>query len=533
MATQAQPKMIYAYFSTSELEGLDNLQGGISEDPDTGLREYSALDHIIQIPGVKDLFKNILADLSDDGKLNPQLDKVYKVAKKSSPSFREEPAGKEPYIDKVEQWGQGKDKKLAYIPISFAKFLIDLQGGYKTNPKDGLLEFFGGFLKSIISAPFKAASGLLNKATGGRGNELLRVAGTVGGYMLGGPLGAGAGNALASYGTGKSLGDSAFSGLKNAALTYGAGQAASALGYGSVAPGLAGATSPMAWGAMGAAAPGAATAAATGTPAAAAAAPGMLSSAKEFLTSPLGIGAGIAGLAYMGSKTHQKEQEKQANLAANDIESIREEYGFNEGLEKPKRKKKWVMNPDFHQTDEERERGIIRMPLMKKVYEGDDDYDKYKKGGHVRLPMPQKSRFIQGPGKGQDDKIKTKTPANSYIIDATSVANAGDGSSRQGAKALQELEKAAAQKLAQSTPRHKVARIASELIRKQPKIPVYLSDGEYEMNPAAVTIIGRGSNEEGAKALKHMVKKLRRIKNSNGDRLPPKAPPLINLLKVS
>lgn len=531
MATQAQPKMIYAYFSTSELEGLDNLQGGISEDPDTGLREYSPLDHIIQIPGVKDLFKNILADLSDDGKLNPELDKVYKVAKKSSPSFREEPAGKEPYIDKVEQWGQGKDKKLAYIPISFAKFLIDLQGGeYKTNPKDGLLEFFNPF-KAIV----KPVASVLNKFTGGRGNELLRVAGTVAGYYLGGPAGAGIGNALASYGTGKSLGDSAFSGVKNAALTYGAGQAASALGYGSVAPGMAGAYTPMSWGAM-AAAPGTATAAttaATATPAATAAAPGMLSSAKEFLTSPLGIGAGIAGLAYMGSQKHQKEQQKQAQSAANDIESLRDEYGFNEGLTKPKRKKKWVMNPDFHQTDEEREHGIIRMPLMKKVYEGDEDYDRYKKGGHVRLPMPQKSRFIQGPGKGQDDKIKTKTPANSYIIDATSVANAGDGSSRQGAKALQELEKAAAQKLAQSTPRHKVARIASDLIRKQPKIPVYLSDGEYEMNPAAVTIIGRGSNEEGAKALKHMVKKLRRIKNSNGDRLPPKAPPLINLLKVS
>jgi hypothetical protein len=533
---QHDPKMIYAYFTKKELEGLDNLQGGISLDPDTGLREYSAIDQIIKIPAIRELFQNTMIDLGQDGKLTPELETVYKTARKNAPAFREEAAGREPAIDAVEQLGQGKDKKLAYIPVSLAEFFIELnEGKYDLNPKDDLLQF-GGW------NPFRAATNFVNKIghafTGKKnfGTEAIRVAGTVGGYMLGGPMGAGLGNAAASWATGKSPQDALMGGLKNTALTYGLGQGAQALGYASGAPGWAGLTTPMTWGAMGA--PAAATAAGApalagaSTPTAAAAStPGLLESAKNLLSSPGGIAAAMAGLAYMGSNQHQKEQEKQASHAADDIENIREKYGFNDSLQKPKRKKKWIMNPDFHQTEEEKDRGIIRMPLMKKIYEDDPDYENYKTGGHVKLKIPHKSRFVQGAGKGQDDKIKTKVPANCYILDATTVANAGDGSSRQGAKVIAELEKTVQQKFIKSMPKHKIARIVPEIIRKQPKLPVYLSDGEYEINPSAVSIIGKGSNVEGAKLLKDMVKRLRRIKNSNGNRLPPKAPPLLNLLR--
>ena len=68
-------EMIVVHMSNGELEGLDNMQKGPSIDPDTGIREYSALANIIEIPEVREVFKHVSDELTENGQLSPDLDK--------------------------------------------------------------------------------------------------------------------------------------------------------------------------------------------------------------------------------------------------------------------------------------------------------------------------------------------------------------------------------------------------------------------------------------------------------------------------
>lgn len=83
----------------------------------------------------------------------------------------------------IESFGRGPDKMLAHIAPDEAAFVDYLQGGRRTNPHTGLPEYglFGKILKTVA-----------------------RVAGAVGGFMVGGPLGAAAGSAAATKLTGGS-----------------------------------------------------------------------------------------------------------------------------------------------------------------------------------------------------------------------------------------------------------------------------------------------------------------------------------------
>lgn len=83
----------------------------------------------------------------------------------------------------IQSFGRGPDKMLAHIAPDEAAFVDYLQGGRRTNPHTGLPEYglFGKILKTVA-----------------------RVAGAVGGFMVGGPLGAAAGSAAATKLTGGS-----------------------------------------------------------------------------------------------------------------------------------------------------------------------------------------------------------------------------------------------------------------------------------------------------------------------------------------
>ena len=159
--------------------------------------------------------------------------------------------------------------------------------------------------------------------------------------------------------------------------------------------------------------------------------------------------------------------------------------------------------------------------------------ERYKKGGRVDnginyISNNNQDGYIAGPGKGQDDKVPKDVPEGSYIIDATSVSMFGDGSSRAG---KEELDKTI------HLIRKKIPTIAHKLsgggVNGRRMIPAMLSDGEYEIDPLTVSAIGNGSNKTGAKILKSAVKSLRKHKNSNGDRLPPRAKDFISYLKGS
>jgi hypothetical protein len=132
---------------------------------------------------------------------------------------------------------------------------------------------------------------------------------------------------------------------------------------------------------------------------------------------------------------------------------------------------------------------------------------------------PAEVRYISGKGKGQADLVMDDNVRDgAYIIDATTVAHTGDGSSKAG---FMEWSK-----LAKFKKNHKYSGgpISPEIV------PAALSDGEIELNPALVTAIGEGSNKRGASILKKTVKLIRKDKATNGLGLPPKAKPLVQYI---
>lgn len=104
----------------------------------------------------------------------------------------------------VQAMGRGPDTMLAHISPDEAQFIDYMQGGRRTNPTTGLPEYglFGSILKAVA-----------------------RVAGAVGGFMVGGPLGAAAGSGAATKLTGGSWKDA----LKGAALSGIGGELAQGL----------------------------------------------------------------------------------------------------------------------------------------------------------------------------------------------------------------------------------------------------------------------------------------------------------------
>ena len=197
-------EMLVVHMSPGELEGLDNLQQGPSIDPDTGIREYSKLADIIELPEVKEIFKHISDELLEHGKLSPDLHKIYESAHDHSLPYEPTPEESHDPLKSAEHTGRKGDTKLALIPLNLALFLIELHHEPTINPKTGLLEF--GFF-----------------------SELIRAAGTIAGAIFGGPVGAGVGNVVGRMVTGNKVKDALWGGAKIGGAAYigqGLGQAA-------------------------------------------------------------------------------------------------------------------------------------------------------------------------------------------------------------------------------------------------------------------------------------------------------------------
>lgn len=515
-------EMIVVHMTEGELEGLDNMQHGPSIDPDTGIREYSSLANIIEIPEVREIFKHVAGELLEHGKLSPDLYNIYKSAHDHSLPYKPTPEEMDdPLIKKAEHTGRDGDTKLALIPLNLAFFLIELKHEPSINPKTGLLEFgffkfFERLGKSIVQNP-------------------IRTAGTIVGALFGGPLGAGLGNTAGSLLSGQSLGKS----LKTGAMIGGAGyglqglgqaaglmggsnlisQGLGSLGIGS-APGLssslgAGAASLGQSGTNAAQSSGIAN---TLSPSAAQAAQqagssGWMDTIGNFMSKAAPFAPlGVAGLAYMGSKQHHKHASKQAREERQILEQERERMGFNRPLS-PLKNNSRRYNPKFSdRTELERKYGIFSEPAFIEDEEG-----RYANGGLVK--SYKKGTLVSGTGKGQDDTIKTSVPDRSYIIDASSTSDFGDGSTKAGGDVLKKFENHIRSKF----PSKFVRKIEKQVLKTSSQVPVWLSEGEYKIDPVTVTLLGKGSNVVGADILKHMVVKLRKHKISKGYGLPPKA----------
>lgn len=502
--------MLMVRMGKAELEGLDNLQGFPFEDPDTGVRAYPALAEIIEIPKIRDLFKIAFSQIKEQGHVSEDIHEAYEIAKQHSLPYRETPEEKRnPYLKSLEEQGNGKDKKFAYIPMNLAELLIEFRGKPEFGP-EGLLSF--GFW-----------------------SELVRGIGTIGGAILGGPLGAGAGNFLGRLVTGNDVKNAAIGGLKMGALSYGAqglGQAAGlsaatpftggffggapnmiASGLGSLGIGKAGA---------GAAGAGAALASA-GAPnpaeiAAASGAAAPSSGGLDTLTKLALIGQ--TGLSYMGSQQNYKLQKKAAEREQANIDRHRREDPNRNWT--PVMSKKRVVNPDFlNASQDDIKHGRYISPFI----DEDEAGHKYAKGGSVK--SYNKVTLVKGPGKGQDDLIKTSVPDGSWIFDASTTSMLGDGSSEAGAQVLKKLE----HHIMSKAPKRLVKYVENHVSKTSKPVPVWLSKDEVPMPPTSVTVLGKGSNDKGASILRTITQNLRKHKTSNGSGLPPKAKNPLDYMK--
>lgn len=488
-------EMIVVHMSPGELEGLDNMQQGPSIDPDTGIREYSALANIIEIPEVRELFKHVTDEISEHGKLSPDLHKIYESANDHSLPYEPTPEERHDPLKSTEHMGRKGDTKLALIPLNLALFLIELQYEPSINPKTGLLEF--GFF-----------------------SEIIRAAGTIAGALFGGPIGAGAGNVIGRMLTGNKIKDALIGGAKIGGAAYigqGLGQAAGLLkgvpnylaqglgsmGIGGAAPLGQAAASSVPAGVMQAAG----SSVPSGMHAAAqqAGSPGFMDTIGGFMSKAAPFAPiGVAGLAYMGSNQHRKHKNKSHQDEREYLERERQRSGFYHSLPPIPRSTR-TYNHRFNDRSElDRQYGVFPEPAY------------FAKGGLVK--SYNKGTLVTGPGKGQDDEIKTSVPDGSYIIDASSTSMFGDGSTKAGSEMLREFENHIKSKFPKKILKH-----VEKQVSKASQVPVWLSEGEHKIDPVTVTLLGHGSNVHGADLLKQMVIKLRKHKISKGHGLPPKA----------
>ena len=129
----------------------------------------------------------------------------------------------------------------------------------------------------------------------------------------------------------------------------------------------------------------------------------------------------------------------------------------------------------------------------------------FREGGSVNL---NNGGYIEGEDDGHADTRTVRLPDGAYVIDATTVANLGNGNSKAGALKLSQFEKSLLRK---NSPRY----VGGGSIRAK------VSDGEYTFSPAAVANLGNGRNASGAKHLNNFVKNVRTHKGVKG--FPPKA----------
>jgi hypothetical protein len=517
-------EMIVVHMSHGELEGLDNMQGGPSLDPDTGIREYSALGPIIEIPEVREVFKHVTNEIEEKGELSPDLHKVYEFAREHSLPYESAPEERHDPLKEAEHTGRDGDDKFALIPLNLALFLIELKHEPSINPKTGLLEF--GFFKGIRKG--------IKKVTRAIFHNPIRTAGTIIGGMLGGPAGAGIGNTFGSLASGNSLKKSLKTGLMVGGAGYGLqgiGQASGLLGGAPnlIAKGLGslgigqgaqwGQSPKLEWGQTLKSPinlPIGSELSPQMIPNAPQQEPGFMDTIGNFMTKAAPFAPlGVTGLAYAGSKQHQKHHKKTSREGREYLEHERERMGFYDPLP-PMKRRYQKYNPKFaEQTELERRYGIFNEPAF--IEDEDEQEGRYAKGGLVR--SYKKGTLVTGPGKGQDDEIKTSVPDGSYIIDASSTSMFGDGSSKAGSDVLKEFEN----HIKSKSPKKFLRHVEKQVAKTTSQVPVWLSQDEFKFDPVTVTLLGKGSNTQGAARLKDMVINLRKHKVSKGHGLPPKA----------
>lgn len=413
--------------------------------------------------------------------------------------------------------GQRGDKVLAHINPAEAK-MLEQRFGRDINPHTGLPQY--GLLSGIFGKKKtnpvtgeQTRSGLrgmvhniglnkVEKAVRPIAKPLLPIVGSIGGLTLGGPLGA-----IIGGGLGGGLSS------KRHPLDHALGGLGIGLGSAMLAPKLGGMFGVNPHSGMGE----------------------MLGMGHEHqgfggLMSQLGLGGhgahgAASGLAMMGEHGHGSGESFFGPNALNALLGAGAVAGIMKGKSKVPHeapmsevmrtnKKEWA--PQEHtQYSRPTKRIYVKPP------EGyrpgiDPEHMYYQEVEDENAPPLAYKRggYIHGASGGQTDDVKTSIPAGSYIMNATDVSLMGDGNSINGAKKLHEFES--------KFLRSGITKDYMPSHANHKQIPVYLSQGEYQLSPDTVSAIGKGDNAKGAKILDKARNKLRHQKGVKAI-LPPKA----------
>lgn len=512
--------LIMVHMSPREADQLDYMQGGKILHPETELRAYPGIAKMIKNTDFKVFLNDLAEEILTSGHADNHVKKLTKALPHIPVLDKFEPAPGDFSDEGIKLDSQGAatmkgDDETVHIPIEWANYLDHLRGGKIVNPVDGLRQY--GLLSKVAKFVHRSL-GLQKigiKMT--HVNEGIRIAATVGGYMIGGPIGAGFGNALGNYATGADFKKSAWRGAKVGAAASAAEALAGAAmgGFGSqaAAPTFVNGVEQAAPAAAGAGAgAGAGTSAAGATKAAA---------AESLLPSWL-LPAASVGLMMHGRGQEKKDAKKAQEEHRAEIAAFRKSHGLDAPL-MPMVYKESEYDPepqaDPYSVTYGKERRHFR------------NVPNYSHGGKVKnnvhlLPGEEyltRSKLIKAKGKGQDDTKPVNVPEDTYIVDASTVSRTGDGSSEAGANEWLKLAKAI---------EGKAHKLKHKIKLSERRVPTMLSNDEVALHPIVSAVLGGGSTSKGADNLKKTIKNIR-AHTSNGDKLPPQVKSIVNHLPPS
>jgi|SRR5882672_1436846 len=472
---------IIGHFKLPELIELDEAQGGINIDPETKLRDYRPLSKFIQNPEIREAITHAFSQ--ENKQSYAQGGQVEEIGRPTDPE-----------LEKLRIEGRHGDTELAIITPELLE-MFTVWSGKKptTNPETDCPEFFkfGNFFKSLVRVVGTALgpiTGFLgSKLTGQSTGAALKNAGI--GFAL--PLaamaapsiiGALGGGGAGAGGAGGFLGNLFSAGASGG----GGGLLANLSSVGNMMPGMGGQAAMQGVSQM-----------------ASQAAPQAAGQMGGGILGSLVKGLPLLGAGLMMAKGHQEDKRNASefeNKQKQESEAIRNRLGFNSSL-KPAKPFEYG-TPNFNISKDDYERG--RIPQF---FNYDLAEQHAAQGGAIR-----------GNGKGQQDNIHRKIPDGSYIIDASTVSDMGDGSTEGG---FQELDGY----FGKSTSRKSTHQSGGGYINAM------VSNGEYDIPPSKVSALGKGSNERGARLLDKLVKDVRKIKRNSGEKLPPKSKGVHGYLK--
>ena len=137
-----------------------------------------------------------------------------------------------------------------------------------------------------------------------------------------------------------------------------------------------------------------------------------------------------------------------------------------------------------------------------------------------------KNGALVGNGDGQSDSIKGMLKEGTYILDATTVANIGNGSSEAGLEKLTHFFN----NIERNLPLDKKQQFKIFTHRLK-EVPVFVANQEFKISPICVLAIGNGSLALGKKRLDEFVKRIRLDKTSSKEKLPKPIKPLNSYFK--